>query len=80
MFKKNIKIRAIKNWGTHSPLNVIGSTQEDGIYETHNGLKINGIMQAAINIANAVTVTNTQDIAKELWPDFNINEVTTYNK
>jgi hypothetical protein len=80
LFKKNIKIRAIKNWGNHSPLNVIGSTQEDGIYETHNGLKINGIMQAAINIANAVTVTNTQDIAKELWPDFNINEITTYNK
>lgn len=80
LFKKNIKVRAVKNWGKYSPLNVIGSTQEDGIYETHNGLKINGIMQASINIANAVTVTNTQNIAKEIWPDFNIDEVTTYNK
>jgi len=80
LFKKNIKIMAINNWGKCSPLNVIGDTQEDGIYETHNGLKINGIMQAAINIANAVTLTNTQYIAKKLWPDFNIDEVTTYNK
>lgn len=77
LFKKNIKVKAIYNWGKKSPLKVISNTQELGIYETHNGLKINGVMQAAINIANAVVLTHTEYIAKRIWPDFNIYDITT---
>ena len=77
LFKYKIKVKAIYTWGKKSPLNVIGDTQGDGIYETHNGLKINGIMQASINIANAVVVTHTEKIANEIWPEFNIYDITT---
>ena len=77
LIRKNIKINGLHDWGKRSPLSVIDNTQEVGIYETHNGLKINGVMQASINIANAFRLHGLEKLGEELWPEFNLVEVST---